>query len=352
MRRVQFGAVQAVIAGLAMVTAGVVSAQTGAAKDHLRVFFVDVEGGQATLFVAPGGESLLIDTGWQDNGARDADRIAATAKAAGLKRIDTVLVTHFHEDHVGGVPQLLQRMPVGTFLDHGENRELDHGITEKGYAEYLKAIAASGAKRRVMKPGETFRVGAMTATVISADGKLIEKPIAGGGQANSFCVSSEKRAADQTENSRSLGVELAFGKLRLLDLGDLTWDKEMELMCPVNKLGTVDVYLVSHHGWYQSSSPALVDAIHARVAIMDNGEKKGGSTPTLETLEKAPGMEARWQVHGSAEGGAKNTDARFLANPLGTDVGHSLELIGATDGSFAVRNERTGETVAYPAVSR
>ena len=352
MRRVWLGGM-VVAAGMMVGFATGAAAQTGSdAKGKLRVYFVDVEGGQATLFVAPTGESLLIDTGWQDNGGRDADRIAAAAKAAGLKQIDTVLITHFHEDHVGGVPQLLARIPVKTFLDHGENRELDHGITEKGYAEYLKAIAAKGATRRVMHPGERFQIGGMTATVISADGKLLAKPLPGGGQANPFCAASEKRPADQTENSRSLGVELAFGKLTLLDLGDLTWDKETELMCPVNKLGHVDVYIVSHHGWTQSSSPALVDAIHARVAIMDNGEKKGGSTPTLVTLAKAPGLEARWQLHASAEGGSLNPDARFLANPLGTDAGYDLELAGAEDGSFAVRNGRTGETVRYPVAGR
>ena len=341
------------VVAAAVVTVGLsamaATAQTGwGAKDQLRVYFVDVEGGQATLFVTPTGESLLIDTGWQDNGGRDADRIVAAARAAGLRQIDTVLITHFHEDHVGGVPQLLERIPVKTFLDHGENREMDHGITEKGYAEYLKAIAAKGATRRVMHPGEVVHVGAMTATVISADGKLIEKPLPGGGQRNPFCAASEKRAADETENARSLGVELRFGKLRLLDLGDLTWDKEMELMCPVNKLGKVDVYIVSHHGWNKSSSPALVHAIGARVAIMDNGEKKGGSTPTFDTLATAPGLQALWQVHASAEAGAKNTPERLIANPMGTDAGFDLELAGATDGSFTVRNGRTGETVRYP----
>ncbi len=327
-------------------------AGAGEAKAGLRVFFIDVEGGQATLCVTPAGDSLLIDTGWQENGGRDADRIVAAARAAGLKRIDTVLITHFHQDHVGGVPQLLARMPVGTFLDHGENRELDHGITEKGYAEYLKAIAASGATRRVVHAGEVLPIGELTMTVISADGALLAKALEGAGQANPFCASSEKRPADQTENARSLGVELAFGRLRLLDLGDLTWDKETELMCPTNRLGKVDVYIVSHHGWSQSSSPALVHAIGARVAIMDNGETKGGSASTLETLRKAPGLEARWQLHSSAEGGPKNTEMRFIANPLGADAGRGLELTGAKDGSFSVRNERTGETVQYPVRAR
>jgi competence protein ComEC len=116
-------------------------AQGTAAAGKLRVYFIDAEGGQSTLFVTPAGKSLLIDTGWPDNNFRDADRIVAAAKSAGLSRIDAVLITHFHEDHVGGVPQLVQRIPVGTFFVHGPNRELDHGATEEGYAAFQKVLA-------------------------------------------------------------------------------------------------------------------------------------------------------------------------------------------------------------------
>ena len=320
--------------------------------DRLRVYFIDVEGGQSTLFVTPEGHSLLIDTGWPDNNGRDADRIAAAAKLARVTKLDYVLLTHYHTDHVGGVPQLVKRLPVGTFIDHGPNRELDHGITEQGYAAYQKVLASSGAKHVVAHPGEVFPIGGMTVRVISADGQLIQTPLAGAGEANSFCARSETRPADQTENSRSPGTEITFGRLRLLDLGALTWDKEMQLMCPVNKLGRVDVYIVSHHGWYQSSSPALVDAIHPRVAIMDNGEKKGGSTPTLETIRHSPGLETAWQLHYSAEGGAAhNTEAPYIANLQGTDPGNYLELMGARDGSFAVFNPRTSATKQYAATA-
>jgi beta-lactamase superfamily II metal-dependent hydrolase len=319
-------------------------------SNDLRVFFVDVEGGQATLFVTPDKHSLLIDTGWPGNNYRDADRIAKAARHAGLTRIDFVLITHYHDDHVGGVPQLTARIPVGAFIDHGPNRELDHGITEHGYAEYQKTIAATGAQHIVAHPGELLPIPGIEVRAISADGKLIDAPLAGAGQPNPFCAASEVRPEDQTENARSLGVEIRFGELRILDLGDLTWDKEMQLMCPVNKLGTADVLVVSHHGFNQSSSPALVDAVHARVAIMDNGAKKGGSTPTLETLKKDPGLESLWQLHFSDEGGvANNTPEKFIANPQGPDSGYPLELIGASNGSFEVINDRTGWSQKYPA---
>jgi beta-lactamase superfamily II metal-dependent hydrolase len=322
----------------------------GAAGGKLRVYFIDVEGGQSTLFVTPAGKSLLIDTGWPGNNFRDADRIVAAAKSAGLSRIDAVLITHYHEDHVGGVPQLAQRIPVGTFIDHGPNRELDHGATEEGYAAFQKVLAETKAKEIVPKPGDRLPVEGMDVTVISADGKVIQSPLAGAGEPNPFCKQSEIRPPDQTENARSLGVLIRLGSLKILDLGDLTWDKERDLMCPDNRLGKVDVLIVSHHGWYQSSSPALVDAIHPRVAIMDNGAKKGGSIPVLDTVRKAPGIEALWQLHYSDEGGAEhNTKSEYIANLDGPDAGHDIEITASRDGSFTVHNSRTGIDKDYTA---
>ena len=321
-----------------------------ASHNDLRVFFIDVEGGQATLFVTPAGQSFLIDTGWPGGGGRDADRIVAAAKQAGLQRIDYVLLTHYHDDHVGGVPQLAERIPIGTFIDHGPNRELDKGVTEHGYAAYQAVLQRTRAKHIVAKPGDRIPIEGLDVTVISADGKLIAHALPGAGQPNQYCAQTAKRPADQTENARSLGVLLRFGKLTMLDLGDLTWDKERTLMCPNNKLGKVDVLVVSHHGWYQSSSPALVDAIHPRVAIMDNGAKKGGSIPVLDTLRAVPGIETLWQLHYSDEGGAAhNTDGQYIANPEGTDAGYPLELEASRDGSFRVTNVRSHLEKSYSA---
>ena len=319
-------------------------------QNPLRIYFVDVEGGQATLFVTPTGQSLLIDTGWADNGGRDADRIVAAAKDAGIAKLNYVLITHFHLDHVGGAPQLAARIPIDAFIDHGENRESTDAPTVQVWHAYQQLLATGKYKRITAKPGETLPIQGMQTTVVSSDGALIDRPLAGTGEENASCKNAEHFPPDQTENLRSLGVLITFGKLRILDLGDLTRDKETELVCPHNKLGQVDIYIVSHHGWFQSSSPAFVNAIAPRVAVMDNGAKKGGTPSVWDTIEKSPRLTDLWQLHYSDEGGAAhNVPLEFIANPEGPDAGNYLKLTAWPDGAFEVFNSRTQKTKRYAA---
>ena len=316
----------------------------------LQVYLVDVEGGQATLFVTRAGQSLLIDTGWPGNHGRDADRIAAAAEEAGVSKIDFVLVTHFHKDHAGGITQLAARIPVGTVIDHGENREHSDAETEQVWRDYQSFLAKGNVKRVTARAGATLRLKEIAVKIVSSDGALISEPLGGAGGANRYCKASDERPADTTENARSLGMVITFGKLRILDLGDLTWDKEMELMCPVNRLGKMDIYIVSHHGWRQSGSPALLNGIAPRVALMDNGADKGGSPSSWDIIEKSPRLEDLWQLHYSNEGDAAHNVAElFIANLPGPDTGNFLKLIAWKDGSFEVFNSRTQKAKHYAA---
>jgi beta-lactamase superfamily II metal-dependent hydrolase len=324
------------------------SSTSPSARKALQVYFVDVEGGQATLFVTPTGESLLIDTGWPGNEGRDAERIVKAAKEAGIRKIDFVLITHFHNDHVGGASQLAARIPIKTFIDHGENSESSDQPTVQVWQAYQKLLSSRKYKRIVAKPGMVLPIHGMRTEVISSDAALISIPLPGAGQDNPDCQNADRFPVDQTENLRSLGTLITFGKLRILDLGDLTRDQEMKLMCPKNKIGRVDVYIVSHHGWYQSGSPAFINGIAPRVAIMDNGAKKGGTPSAWDILEKAPGLEDLWQLHYSDQGGAQhNVATEFIANPEGPDSGHYLKLTAWEDGKIEVFNSRTEKTKAY-----
>ena len=312
----------------------------------LVIYAVDVEGGQATLFVAPGGGSLLVDTGWPGNNGRDAERIKAAMQDAGITRIDKVLITHFHTDHVGGVPELVKRVEVGEFLDHGVNRE-DSDITRQDTAAYLKAI--EGKPRRVIHPGDTIDIPGLTVNVLTADGEHVIsvpgiKPVP-----NPWCATEPKWDLDATENPRSAGILVRFGSFSLLDLGDLTKPKEVALVCPGNPIGTVDFYLVTHHGFNQSSARAIVDAIHPRVALMDNGAHKAGSPEAWQTIHESPGLEDLYMLH-TAEGSdaAHNSPDALIANLRGGADGAYFKIVARRDGSFSVTNARTGQTKQYP----
>ena len=327
-----------------------VSAVPCALARPLEIFFVDVEGGQATLIVSPSGQSLLIDTGWRGFEGRDADRIVQAAKAAKVKQIDFLMITHYHRDHVGGVPQLADQMKIVNFLDHGPNTE-DSKTVKEDYADYVKTIQRG--EHMVLKPGDTVPIKGLSVKVLTADGEHILTPLDGGGQPNSTCASTPKRDPDPTENARSAGVLVTFEKFRFLDLGDLTWNKELELMCPNNPIGTVDVLLLSHHGLNQSNSPALVDAVHPRVSIMNNGARKGGSPDAWQIVKDSPGLEDLWQLHYAEAGGKEHNVAdSFIANVDEQCTGQYIKLTAEGNGSFTLWNQRNKFTKAYKATGK
>lgn len=322
----------------------------GAMARQFEIYFIDVEGGQSTLIVSPSGQSLLIDTGWRGFEGRDADRIVRAARAAKVKQIDYLLITHYHRDHVGGVPQLADRMKILNFLDHGPNTE-DSKVVKEDYADYVKTIQRG--EHTVVKPGDMIPIKGLSVKVLAADGQHIEQPLAGAGQPNPFCAASPKRETDPTENAHSAGVLVTYENFRFLDLGDLTWDKELELMCPNNPIGTVDVLLVSHHGLNQSNSPALVHAVHPRVAIMNNGARKGGSPDAWQIVRTSPGLEDLWQLHYAEAGGKDhNVPDSFIANVAENGAGDYLKLTAEGNGTFTVWNQRNKFEKVYKAAGK
>jgi unsaturated rhamnogalacturonyl hydrolase len=317
----------------------------------LTIYSIDVEGGQATLFVSPTGQSMLVDTGWPGFEGRDADRIVAIAKAAGVQQIDYLVITHYHADHVGGITQLADRMKIGTFVDHGENLE-DADQTRTGYANYQAVLAKTHGKRLTVKPGDRIPVSGIDVRMLTSARDHIRQPLTAGGQPNPFCESEPSAPDDPSENSASLGMLITYGRFRFLDLGDLTKKKELELVCPNNPIGTADVFLVSHHGLNQSNSRALVQAVHPRVAIMNNGPHKGGSPEAWQTVHDSPGMEDLWQLHYSEDADKRHNSADNIIANLNDVDGNYIKLVAQDDGSFRVTNSRNNYQKSYAPLLR
>jgi beta-lactamase superfamily II metal-dependent hydrolase len=327
-----------------------------AATDSLLIDAIDVEGGAATLYITPEHQSLLIDTGWTANfGATNPDsaqRIIAAAQRHGLSKLDYVLITHYHHDHVGGLPELLSQFPVGTVLDHGPNREASPPDapfqTTALYSKYLDAL--KGHAHRTLKPGDTLDIGSLHLLAVTSDAATIDHALPGAGKTIAECTHMQPMEKDGgEENSRSLGVLLTFGQARIAALGDLTWNMEQKLFCPQDKIGPVDLFIVSHHGSNFSNSPAIWEALAPRVAIMDNGARKGADAETYETASKAPRLKRLWQLHVAERTDAQhNVPAAYVANPSSTDDGHlSLEIAVTKQGAITVTNDRTHASETY-----
>lgn len=312
------------------------------------VYFVDVEGGQATLFVAPSGESMLVDAGWPDAHGRDADRIAEVAKLAGVKKIDYVVITHYHMDHVGGVPQLLDKIPVGTFIDHGES--VEHGKDADPLLAAYQTALGKASGHVIAKPGDDIPIKGLSVHVLTAAGQEIAAPLPGAGQTNPLCATTPGHEIDTSENAQSIGMLITYGKFRMVNLGDLTWNKELQLVCPSNKVGTVDLYLTTHHGMNLSGSAAIVHALHPQVAIMNNGARKGGSPEAWQAVHTSPRLEDLWQLHYVEAGGkTNNAPGDFIANLKETPHANYLKLSVQDSGEFTVTNSRNGLSRTYHA---
>ena len=352
------------------------AAQTRTAKT-LDIYVVDVEGGNATLFVTPSGESVLIDSGNAGAAAvRDANRIMAAVKEAGLTQIDNLITTHWHGDHFGGMAELAARIPIRNFIDHGPNVQPAAAADEFLQKVYPQLYAKG--KHTVAIPGDKISVGGLDVVVVASAGATIKTALPGAGRTNSYCASF-KPGENNAEDPMSVGTYVTFGAFRTIHLGDLTKNKEFELMCPNNRIGTVDVLLGLHHGVDTSNSEVLVHALRPRVAIMNNGTRKGGQPDVMKTLHSSPGLEDLWQMHFSELSGQEYTvPGMFIANllddppaampvapmsppqpgpgappvPVHNGPAYWIKVSAQTDGSFTVTNARNGFGKTYNATAK
>ena len=344
-------------------------------RKTLDIYVVDVEGGNATLFVTPSGQSVLIDTGNVAPAAavRDADRILDAAKDAGITQIDHLITTHWHGDHFGGMAEVAKRLPIKAFYDHGTTIE-----PQPASSAFLKDVypgLKAQAKYTALKPGDKIQVAGLDWRIFASGGEVIKQALPGAGRPNPYCANFQPKDVDKTENAQSVGSYITFGKFRVVHPGDLTWNKEAELMCPANPIGTVDLAIVSHHGLNISNSEVLVHALQPRAAIMNNGTRKGGQPGTMQILFTAPRLQDLWQMHFSELSGQEYTvPGVFIANeidnqpatmpiaaadqppagsstpppPVHNGTAYWFKVTARTDGSFTVVNQRNRFTKNYP----
>ena len=317
---------------IVVVAAALLAAQ-GQRTKPLEIWVVDVEGGKAALYVSPTGQTAMIDTGFP--GARDLDRIMAAIADAGIKQIDYLISTHYHVDHIGNVVELAKRIPIGTFVDHGATTEGPEvpqvapgpdGIPVTKAREQVENFQSmyaelyGKAKHLVVKPGDRVPITGLDWRIVTSAGQVLKSPpLPGGGKPNPYCAGFPPMAGhtglNDPDDAQSVGSVIILGQFRALDFGDMWRTKELELMCPNNPIGTVDLYFTSSHGAIASGSLPFVHAIQPRVAIMQNGTRKGGAPEPMQTILSSPGFENLWQMHWSYNALLEqNSPALYIAN--------------------------------------
>ena len=316
--------------------------------DSVDIYWIDVEGGASTLVVTEAGESVLMDAGWAGFDDRDAKRIELVVKEAGLEKIDYFITSHFHRDHVGGLAALAERIEIGQFLDHGDSVEKDN---ERGRDLWKAYLATVDGRRRSVKPGETLPLQSVELTIVAAHSQFLTRPLAGG-EPNPLCESFEPHPEDNGENGKSTGYLLEVGNFRFVNLGDLSWNFQHRMACPVNLLGKVDLFQVTHHGTGDDVVPQQMWSLEPTVAVMNNGPTKGAGIEAVETVMASPGLENLWQLHRAVDNDSDhNTDERLTANLTDSEgcEAHWLRARLDPDGSYTITNSRNGYSKTYRA---
>lgn len=317
--------------------------------NSLDIYVIDTCGGKAMIIVTPEGEKMLVDAGYPRRDNRDTKRVIETAKSLGIKEFDYVVATHYDSDHSGNIASVDANIPGKVFIDHGEPIPTVNEMRRRmNYQPYINAI---GDRKRIsVKPGDMIPLKGLKVTVVTAGGKALTSPLPGAGQKNEFAPDARPTYADQDDNAGSVGLLYEFGKFRMLDLADLLSPIEYDLMCPDNKVGKVDLFMVSHHGFKVSNSKFLIHAIAPKVAIMNNGPRKGGEAAVFDIIKSSPGLQDLWQLHYSfAAGQEKNAPEQFIANMEQEQQcqGRIIKVSAKKDGTFTVTNMRNNFSKTY-----
>jgi len=334
-------------------TTAIIAQKTDSVRRTLDIFYVDVEGGAATLIVTPAGESILVDAGWPGFEGRDAKRIEHAMKVAGITAIDHLITTHYHTDHYGGVPELAKLVRINKFYDHGPLSSLDE---DKDFATKYAAYRAAAKNRTItLNPGSSIRLKQAPSAppvflqVLAARGETVmSKRLAA--EPNSACAGATQQPEDKSDNARSVAFLLRHGAFNFLDSGDLTWNIEGKLVCPHDMIGDVVLYQVAHHGAETSNNPAMLRIIKPMVAIMNNGPRKGGHPDTVKALRESPKLMDLWQLHRNVTSAAEqNAPEEFIANlDEQNDAAHMIRVsVDAAKRTFTVTNDRNGKSKSY-----
>jgi competence protein ComEC len=341
------------LAAIGILLTGLVSiphaALAGPGDKRLDVYWIDVEGGAATLLVTPAGETVLIDTG--NPGRRDPDRIVkAVTEVAGMKQIDHLVITHYHGDHFGGALTLVDQLPIRNLYDNGQ---FDGMPDNPGKAYFELKVD----QRHIVKPGMTLPLkqadGAskLSFTFLGGKKEFIAPP-ANAAENNDVCSAGREKERDGSDNANSVVMLVQFGNWRFYDAGDLTWNQEARLVCPKNLIGQVDVYQVTHHGLDSSNNPLVLRSLQPRVAVMNNGVTKGCLPEVFANLQDTKSLEAVYQVHKNLrpDGATSNVADEYIANKEKDCPGNHIQLAVAADGkSYKVSIPASGHARTFQA---
>jgi len=312
--------------------------------ENLSIYWIDVEGGAATLIITPSRRAILMDAGWSRADSRDSKRIKAALDDAKMGRIDYFIASHFHRDHVGGLLDLSKTVEIGTFIDHGESVE----VSPERRQPWESYQRISKNNRRTIRPGDKLPFSDLEFLFVLSNGETLERPLMPLGP-NPYCQNAVFTQPEPGENTRSIGYLLSLGGFQFLDLGDATINMQDRLACPENLIGEIDLLQIPHHG--NDLAPQLLWALRPQATVTNNGPNKGGSAEGFNIVSAIPKISDTWQLHRpNGTPPALTAKEVHIANLASEDDCHGfwIKAVVDTEGrSYSISNGRTGFSQTY-----